>query len=148
MKKLFVLGVLSVSLIGCVSNPAKPMNQADLVKLRTICIEHNVDVSIPSFEDYIVEGLARHGIKSQTYKGVMPAHCENKLTYVGLRSWDLANYVSVINLKVYDKSDDIVARVDWQQNPMAPNKWRNAKGKVFDAVDMLLGKTKQKDSVQ
>lgn len=140
MKKLILVACFGAMMTGCVSNTIRPLNQTQVKNLDVVCIENNPLVTVPSFENDIREGFANHNIRTLTYKGTKPAQCKNHLTYIGLRSWDLGMYLSAIDLKLYDNKNELIAQVDWKQNGAALNKWRNSKGKVFDAVDLLLDK--------
>lgn len=141
MRDFFILGVI-VALTGCASNPVKPLQQHELVTLKDVCVQTNEKVIVPAFESYIRDGFARHNIKAHFYKDSLPEMCDTKLTYTALRSWDMATYLSVIKLDLYSNSGELLAKIDWEQNPLALNKWRNSEGKVFDAIDQLLGKNK------
>lgn len=136
---LFVLG-----LVGCAGQPVKSLDSNKLATIREICIERNSKVTIPSFEYYLERAFIENSIKSRFYTENKPSDCENRLTYSAQRSWDMAVYTSVIQLDLYDANGDLIAKVDWEQNPLALNKWRGTDGKVKDVVNKLLGKNKVK----
>lgn len=141
MKKI-ILFTLIVGLVGCVAKPVKPLDANKLSSLREVCIERNSKVTIPSFENDLERAFIENGVKSKFYSDTKPTECQNRLTYSAQRSWDMAVYTSVIQLDLYDANGEQIAKVDWEQNPLALNKWRSTDGKVLDAVNKLLGKPK------
>ena len=52
-------------------------------------------------------------------------------------------YLSQIKLDLFE-GDKQIAELNWKQGSGAINKWRSTEGKVFDAVDQLLGEAKNK----
>ncbi len=138
MKKILFVSLI-VGLFGCVSAPPKKISQEYKQQLKTICIERNTKVTIPSFETDLTRAFAEKGIRSLYFDGAVPANCSNKLNYSALRSWDMGTYVSKINLDLYDLEGNILGQVDWEQNPFALNKWKDSGKKVKYAVDQLLG---------
>lgn len=139
MKKIILLSLM-FGLVGCAGKPVKALDSAKLNTLREVCIERNIKVTIPSFENDLERAFIENGIKSRFYTETRPNDCQNRLTYSAQRSWDMAVYTSVIQLDLYDGNGDQIAKVDWEQNPLALNKWRGNNGKVQDAVNRLLGK--------
>lgn len=139
MKKIVLLGLMFV-LMGCAGKPVKALDRTKLNTLREVCIERNSKVTIPSFEKDLERAFIDNGIKSRFFNEVKPVDCQNRLTYSAQRSWDMAVYISVIQLDLYDEKGEQIAKVDWEQNPLALNKWRGNSGKVQDAVKKLLGK--------
>lgn len=146
MKKIALFGVVFIGLLsGCSSISVKPMS-ATALQQAPLCVEDNPKVTVPEFNDYLENAFQRHQIKTKFYdKNHLPESCDYKLNYVAYRSWDLAMYLSQIKLDLF-KGDEQVAEVDWKQGSGAINKWRNSEGKVFDAVDQLLGEPKQTTS--
>lgn len=143
MKKILIIGFV-LGLVGCAGNPVKALDTEKLNTLREVCIERNSKVTIPSFENDLERAFIENGIKSRFYADNKPSDCQNRLTYSAQRSWDMAVYTSVIQLDLYDINGEQIAKVDWEQNPLALNKWRSTDGKVLDAVNKLLGKPKLK----
>lgn len=142
MRKIVLLGVGALMLGGCSSISVKPTSVSAL-QAKPLCIEDNPKVTVPGFNDYLTDAFKRHQISTQFYdKNHLPDSCEYKLHYVAYRSWDLAMYLSQIKLDLF-KGDENVAEVDWKQGGGAINKWRSSEGKVFDAVDQLVGEAKK-----
>lgn len=137
MKKVFTIGLI-LGLVGCSANPVKPVGSEYKQGLKQICIERNHKVTIPSFENDLTRAFSERNIKTIYFDGNTPISCENKLNYSALRSWDMGVYISKINLDLYDSNGKSIGQVDWEQNPLALNKWKDT-GKVARAVDMLLG---------
>ncbi|MDN5511167.1 Sbal_3080 family lipoprotein [Acinetobacter sp.] len=144
MKKLLLIGLVGVSLVGCGSMSVKPLSLSNLNQGQLICIEDNPKVTVPAFEEYLKEAFGRHNIKTRLFaNGTVPDTCEYKLNYVALRSWDMGIYLSKVKLELLNSKDEQVALVDWRQNDFALNKWRNDQGKVYDLVDQLIEKKKK-----
>lgn len=142
-----MLGVLGFGLVGCSSITVKPTSVSTLQQ-SPLCIEDNPKVTVPNFNDYLKDAFQRHQIKAEIYdKNRLPESCAYKLNYVAYRSWDLAMYLSQIKLDLF-KGDEQIAEVDWKQGSGAINKWRNSEGKVFDAVDQLVGEAKKTGEIK
>lgn len=143
MKKIALLGLGVLVLSGCSSIAVKPVAVNALQQSNPLCIEDNPKVTVPEFNTYLRDGFKRHNIKTRLLdKGSSFDSCDYKLNYVAYRSWDLAMYLSQIKLEL-SQGSEVVAEVDWKQGSGAINKWRSSEGKVFDAVDQLVGQPKQ-----
>ncbi|MDS7929226.1 hypothetical protein RMB13_07005 [Acinetobacter sp. V102_4] len=141
MRNIILVGLI-FGLVGCAGKPVKALDSAKLNTIREVCIERNSKVTIPSFENDLERAFIENGIKSKFYSDIKPTECQNRLTYSAQRSWDMAVCTSVIQLDLYDANGDQIAKVDWEQNPLALNKWRGTDAKVLDTVNKLLGKPK------
>ncbi|QQV08827.1 Sbal_3080 family lipoprotein [Acinetobacter johnsonii] len=144
MKKLLIAGVLGLGLVGCSSVSVKTIPVGTIKQAPQLCIEDNPKVTVPEFNTYLKDAFSRHEINTRLYdKGAVSAECRYKLNYVAYRSWDIAMYLSQIKLDLFE-GDKQIAELNWKQGSGAINKWRSTEGKVFDAVDQLLGEAKNK----
>lgn len=142
MKNLVVLGFLGIGLVGCSSISVKPVSVNTLKQAPLLCIEDNPKVTVQDFNKYLAEAFLDHGIKTKLFdKGAISSDCTYKLNYVAYRSWDLAVYLSKVDLQMFER-ENLIAEVNWTQGSGAINKWRNTKGKVDDLVSELLGEAK------
>ena len=144
MKKLLIVGLVGLGSVGCSSISVKTVPVSTIKQEPELCIEDNPKVTVPEFNTYLKEAFLRHDINTKLYeKGAVSASCKYKLNYVAYRSWDLAMYLSLVKLELFEKEDPI-AVVNWQQGSGALNKWRSSQGKVYYLVDELLGEAKNK----
>ena len=144
MKKLLLAGVLGLGLVGCSSVSVKTIPVGTIKQAPQLCIEENPKVTVPEFNTYLKDAFSRHEINTRLYdNGAVSDECRYKLSYVAYRSWDIAIYLSQIKLDLFE-GDKQIAELNWKQGSGAINKWRSTEGKVFDAVDQLLGEAKNK----
>ena len=147
MKKILIAGVLGLGLVGCSSVSVKTVPVGTIKQAPQLCIENNPKVTVPEFNTYLKDAFSRHEISTKLYdKGAVAAECRYKLNYVAYRSWGMAIYLSQIKLDLFE-GDKQIAELNWKQGSGALNKWRSSEGKVFDAVDQLLGEAKNKGEV-
>ncbi|OOH90649.1 hypothetical protein BMT54_04230 [Pasteurellaceae bacterium 15-036681] len=104
MKKLAFLLASSVVLTACsagISTSEPVEKRADLTK---ICIQErptHLNVTSQDIVQFIQESLAKKNIKSETFKGSLPEHCNNYLKYAfgGKRDLIVRGKMELIEVK-------------------------------------------------
>jgi len=130
--------LLTIVLSGCTAIDVRKIDARH--KISHVCIEENPKVIVPGFVAVVENGFVRHGISTEMYSGEMPSHCEYKLTYTALRSWDFVTYLSHAELRLYRGSE----RIGFGQfhlvgkGGFALTKWRGVKSKMDPVIDELL----------
>ena len=110
------------------------------LKVKNVCIESNPKVVVSDFVDVLREGFLRHGISTEVYDELLPSHCQFKLTYTALRSWDIVPYLSVAEFWLY-RGDDLVAQAKYHlkgKGGLALTKFRGTRKKMNPVIDQLL----------
>jgi hypothetical protein len=136
--KRTVIVLAALAAAGCTSVQVRPV--ADATQLQHVCIEVNERVSVPEFLEVVEEGIQRHGIKTERYKGDRPAHCEVRLTYTARRTWDVVTYLSHAELWL-DRNGRQLGHAMFHmrgKGGLAPTKWRSTKAKMDPVIDELL----------
>ncbi|MBE9549361.1 MAG: SHOCT domain-containing protein [Proteobacteria bacterium] len=137
MKYLFTT-VLIFSVIACTSVQVQELDAN--YQVYHVCIEKNPAVTVQGFEKVIEEGFERHGITTEIYNGNKPSHCEYRLTYTALRSWDFVTYLSHAELDLY-KNNKKIAYAEYHLNGkggFALNKWAGVDSKMDPVINQLL----------
>lgn len=127
-----------VALAGCTTVEVRPIpNDAKIAK---VCIEENPKVLVGDFVTVLSDGLARHGIGSEVYKGSRPAQCEYRLWYTATRNWDLSPYLSHAELRL-DRNGQIIASATYHLTGGGGfdlTKWAGTKSKMDPVIDELV----------
>ena len=132
------ISVVACALAACTSIQVRELDPS--LRVERVCIEGNQKVLVTDFVDVVREGFMRHGIATEFYLGERPSHCEYKLTYTALRSWDLAPYLSHAELWLY-RNDDLVAQAEYHlkgKGGYSMTKWQGTRTKMTPVIDQLL----------
>lgn len=144
MKKLFLIGSLSLVLSACTSVQVAPVAKTELGHIQQVCIVDNPKVIIDDFVPVIQKRLQYHGIASRIVKDEQS--CEYALHYSAKRSWDFKTYLSWAELKLY-QGQKVVAQAEYKLvggGGLSLMKWQSVETKMTPVVDELLGKKVQK----
>lgn len=136
VRKLAVFASLIMS--GCTAVQVTPLDRS--YDVSHVCIEDNPKVIVGGFRETVSDIFQIHGITTETYYEDRPDHCNFKLTYTALRSWDLAAYLSHAELRLYE-SDKRIAYAEYHLRAgggFALNKWASVESKMTPVVNELL----------
>jgi len=96
-----LLGILAVaSLYGCVIN--KNISPIDAPETAKICVEKNSKVLMDGFHPELISQMNELGIETETYGLERPDRCNRFMQYTANWTWDLAMYLSYLNIEVYE----------------------------------------------
>lgn len=144
MKKLFLIGSLSLVLSACTSVQVAPVSKAEIRNIQHVCIVENPKVIIDDFVPTVQKRLQYHGIASRIVKDEQG--CEYSLHYSAKQSWDFKTYLSWAELKL-QQGQKTVAQAEYYlkgKGGLSLNKWQSVETKMTPVVDELLGKEVQK----
>ena len=74
------------------------------------------------------------------YTGIKPEHCEYRLTYTALRSWDFSAYLSHAELRLY-KGSKKIGYAEYHlkgKGGLSLTKWASVKSKMVPVINELL----------
>lgn len=137
MKKIGLLLFL-VIFSGCTAVQVTPLDKS--YNVSHICIEDNPKVIVRGFIQTVSDIFQEHGITTETYSGQRPEHCDFKLTYTALRSWDFSPYLSHAELRLF-KGNDKIAYAEYHlrgKGGLSLNKWADVESKMTPVVNQLL----------
>lgn len=138
MKNILLLLVLT-SVSACTSIKVNELDPNEH-KVHHVCIENNPKVIVGGFPGVIEKGLQRHGITSEVYNGEIPKHCEYKLTYTALKTWDIGMYLHHAEIHLF-KENKKIAYAEYHLNGkggFALNKWASVDSKMDPVINQLL----------
>ena len=136
--KRFSLPLLLIIITGCTAIQVTPLDKS--YNVSHVCIEDNPKVIVGGFVETISDIFQDHGITTETYSGQRPAHCDFKLTYTALRSWDFSAYLSHAELRLF-KGNERIAYAEYHLRGgggFALNKWASVESKINPVVNELL----------
>ena len=137
MPRIFIAACLAL-LTSCTTITVDKLDRS-LHPVDTICIRTNPKVIVPKFTDVLVDGFRRHGIRPRVFQGsTMPSECEYVLTYTARRSWDLAPFLSYVELNVYRRNEKVASATYEHSGGLAFNKWADPEDKLEPVFDELL----------
>lgn len=128
---------LLAALCGCTTVKVDKVN-ARQHDLQLVCIEENSEVLVPDLIAVLEEGFRRHGIKTMLYRMSPPAGCDYTLWYTAFRQWDVAPYISRVELRLRAKQDTIASGTYNHSGGLALNKWGSTQAKVDPVIDEML----------
>ena len=131
---LFVLATLA----GCsITQSVEPIAST---KMSEICIQENSAVMMKEFRPELQRQIESKGIHTRVYTGVKPDVCEFDLRYTANWQWDLAMYLSYVELRVYD-SDRLagVATYDARRGGGRMDKFGTTTAKLEPLINELFG---------
>lgn len=136
MKK--ALAVLAILLSGCTAVDVRPVDSAH--NLQHVCIENNPKVIVAGFVDTVENVFHDHLITTEVYHSAAPDHCQYRLTYTALRSWDVTPYLSHAEVRLFEGQQRIgYAEYHLRgRGVLDPNKWASVKSKMTPVVQELL----------
>ena len=108
--------------------------------LTHVCIEENPKVIVSEFVGVVEDVFQDHSISTEIYRGERPTHCEYKLTYTALQSWDISTYLSHAELRLFKKNTRI-AYAEYHlkgKGGLSLTKWASVKSKIKPVVEKLL----------
>jgi hypothetical protein len=136
------LGVLAAlvafSFLGCTSISVQPLDISP--RPTHVCIESNPKVLVTDFVPVVQDGLTRHGMSSQVFRGVPPANCDLVLSYTARRSWDFAPYLAQAELWLRQDGKQ-VGYAEYHLvggGGLSLMKWQGTKTKMDPVIDQLL----------
>lgn len=136
MKKIIPL--VAIVLAGCTAIDVKQVDSSH--RIDHVCIENNPKVIVADFVSTVEDVFHNHSITTEVYSGTMPDHCQYKLTYTALRSWDFTPYLSHAELRLF-KGRERIGYAEYHLRAgggLAPNKWASVKSKMTPVVKQLL----------
>ncbi|MEE9354099.1 MAG: Sbal_3080 family lipoprotein [Methylococcaceae bacterium] len=137
MRMLKVIFLVAVC-VGCAAIQVRSLDKS--YNVSHVCIEDNPKVVVGGYIEIISDVFQEHSITTETYSGKLPEHCEIKLTYTALRSWDFAAYLSHAELRLF-KENKRIAYAEYHlrgKGGFALNKWASVKSKMTPVVNELL----------
>jgi len=137
MRRIIALFII-VMISACTAVTVIPVDAS--LNARHVCIQDNPRVTISNFVQIVRDGFQRHGVSTEVFSNLKPAHCEFILTYTARRSWDIATYMSIAEL-VLMKDSLVVARANYHlrgKGGLALTKWASTKSKMDPVIDELL----------
>jgi len=137
MKKFLVL-VIALLISACTQVQVRQVDPSH--QMHHVCIEHNPKVIVAEFLPAVQNGFQRHGITTEVYNGVKPAHCEYHLTYTALKTWDMAMYLHHAELWLYQGVNQIgYAEYHLEgKGGLDLSKWASVEEKMDPVIDQLL----------
>ena len=137
MRNVTVL-FITIFASACTAVTVKPIDTS--LNAKHVCIQDNPKVTVSDFVPVVRDGFARHGLSTEIITNNKPARCDLILTYTARRSWDIATYLSVAELVLFQNGLE-VARANFHlkgKGGFALNKWRSTKAKMDPVIDELL----------
>lgn len=135
---LSTLAILS----GCTAVDVRPVNSSH--NMTHICIEENPKVIVTDFVSTLENAIENHLITTELYRGSKPDHCEFKLTYTALRSWDMAPYLSHAEVRLY-RDRQRIGYAEYHlrgKGGFSLMKWASVESKMTPVVNELLAQYK------
>lgn len=136
--RIFLLSLITL-LSSCTSIDVREIDASHNIK--HLCIKDNPRVIVEDFISTVEDVFNEHSITTEIYHGKLPEHCEYKLFYTALRSWDIAPYLSHAELRLY-KGSERVGYAEYHHNggsiSLALNKWASVESKMTPIVHDLL----------
>lgn len=137
--KLISIVLLALLFAGCTAVSVRPVSAT--AQMKHVVIRENPKVIVRGFLDVVRDGLSRHGITSE----VVPADSKIEpgqfvLTYTALRSWDVAPYLSVAEVRI-ERDNNPVASAHYHlrgKGGYSLLKWQSVKTKMDPVMDQLL----------
>lgn len=137
MKKIGLF-LLLIIITGCTATQVTPLDKS--YNVSHVCIEDNPKVIVGGFAQTTSDIFQDHGITTEMFSGQRPDHCDFKLTYTALRSWDLSPYLSHAELRLF-KGNERIAYAEYHLRGgggFALNKWASVESKMTPVVNELL----------
>lgn len=106
--------------------------------ITLVCIEENPDVLVSDMIRVLEGGFQRHNIKTLVYRNNAPAQCEYMLWYTAFRDWDLAPFVSDVDLRLRREAETVASATYSHSGGLALNKWASTEAKLNPVIDQLL----------
>lgn len=101
----FVAFASTLALASCsITRTIDPLPECEI---REIYVLDNPEVMMEGFRVELERQLAERGLTTHVYTDAPPAECRYRLEYTANWKWDMAMYVSYIELRVYDHSERI-----------------------------------------
>ncbi len=130
---------IAVMISGCTSVNVIEVSASH--NIEHVCIEENSKVIVPGFLSTIEDGLNDRSISTEMYRGALPEHCDYKLTYTALQSWDVTPYLTHAELRLY-KSGERIGYGEYHHNggsaSLSLNKWASVKSKMTPVINKLF----------
>lgn len=99
-KALSSLGCLLLLGACAINQNVRPVATADV---HALCVKHNNATFMTDFEKELQSQLQAKGLQVRTYLGDAPADCRYRLEYTANWQWDLAMYLTYLQIRVYDR---------------------------------------------
>lgn len=87
---------------GCAINTTVKPVASD--KLADVCIQRNDQVLMSAFLPELDAQLRGRGVKTRIVAAPAPSDCPQRLEYTANWAWDLAMYVTYMDIKIYDRT--------------------------------------------
>ncbi|WGL16971.1 Sbal_3080 family lipoprotein [Microbulbifer bruguierae] len=141
MKKIALLTAVTF-FAGCTAIDVKQVDSSH--QIDHVCFENNPKVIVADFVSTVEDVFHDHHITTEVYSGRKPEHCNFKLTYTALRSWDFSPYLSHAELRLF-KGRERIGYAEYHLNGgggFALNKWASVESKMTPVVNQLLAQYK------
>ncbi len=126
----FLLGVLIVAfLYGCAIN--KNISPIGVPKIEKICVEKNTKVLMDGFHPELILQLEEIGIETETYLLERPDRCNVFMQYTANWTWDLAMYLSYLDVKVYE-GNKLIGKAEYD------SRWGGARLDKFGSTAEII----------
>jgi hypothetical protein len=107
--------------------------------ISSLCIVDNPKVWSKQFLPTLRDELARRGIRTTVHQGDVPPECIRRLEYEANWKWDIAVYMSYVDIRIYDEGLQ-VGRATYDARNAAAHLGKFGRGdeKLAELVDRLL----------
>ncbi len=140
MKKIITV-VFVLFMSGCTTIKVEPVTSAELNRPSTICIKENPKV----YADFLP--IMRSMIEERGFSTILlqgnqgDTNCKASLDYTARRSWDLAPFLSLVDIDVMDANNVRIGSAHLKiSNGFNFNKFRGEEAKLTPVLDQLLPK--------
>jgi hypothetical protein len=133
----------AILMTGCTAVTVRPASP-DLQLMR-VCIQNNPRVAVSDFVSVLRDGFDRHGIATEVISGAPAERCDAVLTYTAQKSWDMAPYLSVAEIRL-ERDGRQLAYAEYHlrgKGGLSLAKWEGTKSKIDPVIDELLKGYKQ-----
>ena len=103
--KYLIIAVMALSVMSCTAIKVEPLPAG----ISHISIKHNPKVQVDGFIELVDKKLNERGISTTTYDPGSPAPSDYILSYTARRTWDIVTYLSLADIFIEKKGQDIVS---------------------------------------
>ena len=136
-----ILLAFALSLAGCsITQDIRPVAANDL---QEVCIQSNPQVFMSEFKTELKRQIESAGVRvTKVYEGERPGSCGTRVEYTANWRWDLAMYLSYVNLRVFQGSDRLLgeATYDARFGGGRPDKFGTTADKLRPLVGQLFAR--------
>ncbi|MBM3073743.1 hypothetical protein HV346_07135 [Enterobacter sp. RHBSTW-00994] len=139
MKKIILLPMFAIGLVGCTSVKVNPLPKTELID--RICIQRNDAVKVSDLLPVVQQRLQYHHINSEVFSTEKPENCRYIMNYTAYRTWDVVPYLSSADFTI-NREGVMVASANFHLRAgggLSLMKWRGTEYKINPVIDRLVG---------